>query len=360
MSAPNYSDSFRNVTRYLGQNYAFVPVYYRNRDPVDGTSLTVTGDIRPKEQQGKYPIGSVWNNTSSHKLWMLAGIISNQARWILIASSTTTGPLLTLSDNAGTVVTPTASSATPPGNIQLVAGGGISIVGTPASNIITIATVGGGNPIEQITTNLGGPVVPSLGNINANASVTTFTDGNTANTLKTEVQATNHSLIIGSGTNTAARSLGVATNGQIPIGSTGADPVLATLTAGAGIAIANNAGSITISVNDAGFAWNDVTGTSATMVKENGYVSDNVGLVTLTMPTIVSSTFGDSIAVCGFGAGGWKIQCVATQTIQFGNKATTAGGSISSTNQFDTIEIVCSPTTSTWLVRNAVGNLTLA
>ncbi|MBE3036946.1 MAG: hypothetical protein IMZ70_07710 [Candidatus Atribacteria bacterium] len=41
-------------------------------------------------------------------------------------------------------------------------------------------------------------------------------------------------------------SLGAATNGQIPIGSTGVAPVLATLTEGAGIDITNAAGSVTI------------------------------------------------------------------------------------------------------------------
>lgn len=252
MSSPSGTDSFRNVTRYLGQDYRFSPVYYRNRDPVNGTSNTLTGDIKPKEQQGHYPIGSFWVNTSANKIWVLVAIASNQARWILFSSSSTVGPLLSLSDNAGTVVFPTSPTSTPPGNIQFVAGAGISIVATPSSNLMTIAAL------------------------------------------------------------------------------------------------------------TSGFTWNDVTGTSATMVKENGYAADNVGLVTLTMPTVASSTFGDTIKIAGFGSGGWKIQCVATQSIQFGSQSTSAAGSISSTNQFDQLEIVCSPTTSTWLVRNAVGNLTLA
>jgi hypothetical protein len=59
------------------------------------------------------------------------------------------------------------------------------------------------------------------------------------------VTVTNHSLLAGAASN-GITSLGVATNGQLPIGSTGADPVLATLTAGSGITITNGAGSITI------------------------------------------------------------------------------------------------------------------
>jgi len=58
---------------------------------------------------------------------------------------------------------------------------------------------------------------------------------------------TDHSLLVGSGTD-AITPLGVATNGQIPIGSTGADPVLAALTGTANqIIVTNGAGSITLS-----------------------------------------------------------------------------------------------------------------
>jgi len=54
-------------------------------------------------------------------------------------------------------------------------------------------------------------------------------------------------LLLGSGTG-AVTPLAQATNGQLPIGSTGADPVLATVTGTANqIAITNAAGSITVS-----------------------------------------------------------------------------------------------------------------
>ena len=60
----------------------------------------------------------------------------------------------------------------------------------------------------------------------------------------------NHGLLLGSGTD-AITPLAEATNGQLPIGSTGADPVLAALAEGEGIDITNAAGSITISGEDA-------------------------------------------------------------------------------------------------------------
>jgi len=61
---------------------------------------------------------------------------------------------------------------------------------------------------------------------------------------------TDHGLLVGSGTG-AITALAAAANGQIPIGSTGADPVLSTLTGVANeIDITVGAGSITIGIVD--------------------------------------------------------------------------------------------------------------
>lgn len=58
---------------------------------------------------------------------------------------------------------------------------------------------------------------------------------------------TDHGLLVGSGTD-AITALGVAANGQIPIGSTGVDPVLATITGTTNqVNVTNAAGSITLS-----------------------------------------------------------------------------------------------------------------
>jgi hypothetical protein len=60
---------------------------------------------------------------------------------------------------------------------------------------------------------------------------------------------TDHGLLIGSGTG-AVTALGVASNGQLPIGSSGADPVLATLTGTTDhISVTNGAGSITLDLD---------------------------------------------------------------------------------------------------------------
>jgi hypothetical protein len=82
-----------------------------------------------------------------------------------------------------------------------------------------------------ITIGLVNPLIVGKGGSGA----ATFTDGG---------------ILLGSGTS-AFTALGQATNGQIPIGSTGNDPVLAVLTEGEGIDITNAAGGITIAGEDA-------------------------------------------------------------------------------------------------------------
>ena len=152
---------------------------------------------------------------------------------------------------------------------------------------------------------------------------------------------------------------GSATNGQVLIGSTGASPTLATLTAGTNIGITNAAGSITINTTGhASFAWTDVSGTSQAMVANNGYIADNAGLVTLTLPTTAAQ--GTLISICGNGAGGWTIAQNASQNIKIGSQTTSTGvgGSLSSSNRYDQVEFLCTVANTTWVVRNMVGNLT--
>ena len=77
---------------------------------------------------------------------------------------------------------------------------------------------------------------------------------------------TDGGVLLGSGTG-AVTALGQATNGQLVIGSTGADPVLATLTGGANITVTNDAGSISIAAS--GLGSGTVQSVSATGT-ENG------------------------------------------------------------------------------------------
>lgn len=170
---------------------------------------------------------------------------------------------------------------------------------------------------------------------------------------------TNHGIILGDAANDI-KSLGVATNGQLPIGSTGADPVLATLTAGTGITITNAAGSITISGTGGGMSWVDVTSNTQAMVVNTGYTSNNgATLITFTLPA--TAAYGAQLAVVGKAAGLWTIAQNSGQTIHFGNANTTtgAGGSLSSTNQYDVVFLLCTVANTDFTVINSIGNLTV-
>lgn len=106
-------------------------------------------------------------------------------------------------------------------------------------------------------------------------------------------------------------------------------------------------------------SWVDVTGTSQTIVPNTGYIADNASLVTLTLPTTAAQ--GTIFRIAGNGAGGWSLAQNASQTVKFGNVATTTGtgGSLASTDPGDALECLCVVANTTWRVLSAVGNLTV-
>lgn len=118
-------------------------------------------------------------------------------------------------------------------------------------------------------------------------------------------------------------------------------------------------GYVTFIGSTSDFTWNDVTGTTQAMAVANGYSANNAGLVTFTLPA--TAAFGDIIEVSGFGAGGWKIEQRASQTIHFGNSDTTTGtgGSLASTNRYDTVKLFCAVANTDFVVQRSNGNITV-
>lgn len=167
---------------------------------------------------------------------------------------------------------------------------------------------------------------------------------------------TDHGILVGQGSSNVSTK--VLTNGQVLIGSTGSDPVGATLTAGTGISISNSSGSITINATGSGEAWTEVTGTSQTMSADNGYIANNASLVTLTLPATCS--IGSVLSIRGKGAGGWSIAQNSGQIIHFGSTNTTTGtgGSLSSSNRYDCLELTCITANTEFVVNAVQGVLT--
>jgi hypothetical protein len=109
----------------------------------------------------------------------------------------------------------------------------------------------------------------------------------------------------------------------------------------------------------ASFSWVVVTGTTENMLSNKGYIVNNVGLVTLNLPA--TSLVGDEIDVLGKGAGGWLIQCGSGQTIVLGTDTTSSGGTLASTNDKDSLYIVCTVANTEWQVGAAPqGNITVS
>lgn len=122
-------------------------------------------------------------------------------------------PVTKIIDGSGTIV-----EANGDNEIQLTNGQNISIVGNVPGHSLAVGVTG------QI------PVA------NGGTGAATLTD---------------HGFVFGSGTNPVTVSA-APTDGQIPIGVTGGDSVLAQLTEGAGIAITNAPGSVTIAAKGGG------------------------------------------------------------------------------------------------------------
>lgn len=160
-------------------------------------------------------------------------------------------------------------------------------------------------------------------------------------------------------TNNSTNTPELTVNGQTFIGSAGNNPVAATLTGGAGISIANGAGSITISASGSA-GWVDQTTSSVTMAVSTGYTADaGASLITFTLPA--TSVIGDFVEINGKGSGLFTIAQATGQLIHFGNLASTsgAGGSVSSTLQFDCIRLRCITANTIWVVVSSVGNFTV-
>ena len=157
-------------------------------------------------------------------------------------------------------------------------------------------------------------------------------------------------------------SIQAGTNGQVLIGSSNAIPAFATLTSNGGtITFTPGPNSLNLEASGGGgvASWTEVTGTSQSAAINNGYITNNAGLVTVTLPA--SAAVGSVVRIAGKGAGGWRLAQNSGQTVNFGASSTTtgAGGYLEFTNRYDCLEVACITANTTWVVLSAVGNLTV-
>ncbi len=133
------------------------------------------------------------------------------------------------------------------------------------------------------------------------------------------------------------------------------------LTAGSGISISQAGNTITVTANPLGLAYHVVsTSTQAMSTNSTYFVNYGGGLSTLTLPT--TSAAGDVLYIMGNSASGWALAQGAGQQITIGSAQTTsgAGGSVASTNRYDSLQLICTTANLSWQAPVGVqGSLTI-
>jgi hypothetical protein len=141
-----------------------------------------------------------------------------------------------------------------------------------------------------------------------------------------------------------------------PVLGTPASGVATNLT---GLPLTTGVTGVLPAANGGRVAWAEVTGTTQTAAINSGYILNNAGLVTVTLPA--AAAVGDIIQLAGKGAGLWRLAQNASGIVHFGSANTTTGtgGSLTATNRYDCLNLVCIVANNEWVVTSSVGNFTV-
>ena len=120
-----------------------------------------------------------------------------------------------------------------------------------------------------------------------------------------------------------------------------------------------NSGQLFDELQAGAFNADVVTTTTQQAPANASYIANNAGLVTVTLPATAS--VGSRVRVIGLGAGGWRVAQNANQLVHKSGTATTTGtgGSLSSSNRYNAVELVCVVANTEWDVVSSEGTLTL-
>jgi len=219
---------------------------------------------------------------------------------------------------------------------------------------VTAASLGS---VLTVTGDSGGAISPDgAGDIGLVGGTTGLTFAGAAN-----AQTLGGTLIVANGGSgrASATAYGVICGGTT---STAAHQSIASVGTSAQVLTSNGAGALPTFQDAAGggLSWSVVTGTTQAMVAQEGYIANNAGLVTATLPA--TSAVGDTFAITGMNnATGWKIAQNASQTIHFGSSDTTTGvgGSLASSATYDSVELICNVANTSFIVVSSIGNITV-
>lgn len=243
-----------------------------------------------------------------------------------VAPSATVGiPLV----SAGAAADPIFSTATVPGGgtgavtlTGLLIGNGTSpITGNPITNH-DVLVGGASNAVTSVapSATVGVPLVSAGAAADPAFGTAVVAGGGTGATTLTA-----HGVLLGEGTSAVVATT-AGTNGQVLLGSTGADPAFGTLTSTTGVTFTGGAASLAINISGGGFSANSVAGTTQALSVQNSYIANNAGATVFTLPA--TAAVGSMILICG-GTGnsaGWAIAQNAGQTIHKGDGTSSTTG----------------------------------
>lgn len=175
------------------------------------------------------------------------------------------------------------------------------------------------------TTTSAGSAVTTTSKVRGVSFPASFTSGgipyaSSSSAISSSGVLTAHAPVIGEGAGSAPITTAALSNGQILIGSSGADPVPTTLTAGANVTITNAAGSITIASSGGSGTGCTTSGTNNDILTDDGAG----GCRSVTATTLVNGTLslgssgtGGSAVLGGTVSGTqtWKPAATTTGTI---------------------------------------------
>jgi hypothetical protein len=316
--------------------------------PVGGWRV-VRSTRNPSSNDTKYPIASLWVNTSNNTCWILT---SNPGSWTEFAASVA-GAIISITGDSGGAELPSAGNFNILGTANQVA-----VTGSAATQ--TISLIGPYTPATF--TNHGVLLGAGTSSITALAVATDglVLNGNTGagpsfNAIGTKSNLTAHGVVLAEG-NSAFVATTAGTNGQLLIGGTG-DPAFASLTTSTGVAFTTGNNTLAVDVKTGGYAVVNQNTSSASLAAQTMYVTNNgASLVTYTLPATVAQ--GVVIKIVGSSAGGWKIAQNNGQTIRLNGSISTSGtgGSVSSTNANNSVELTAiDATTNVWVITGSSG-----
>lgn len=184
--------------------------------------------------------------------------------------------------------------------------------------------------ITTLTGTSGGAISPSAGNINILGTANQLAFAGSGSTLTgsligpyTPATYTAHGVLIGEGTSSIVATT-AGTNGQLFLGSTGANPAFGTLTTSTGLAFTTGAASLAINVANGGFNVN-VASAGVALVAQNTYTATGSGQISFSLPA--TATVGQQFIVASAlgNTAGWIITQAAGQEIWSNTSHTTSG-----------------------------------